>query len=262
MKFQAKPLDTCFITQLFGQNQAPFYKQLGMKGHNGMDFRALSGTPTYAVFDGTVAAASLDTQESLTKGRYVYLDSDEIGGVKYRVVYFHLETAHVKTGDRVKAGQQIGLTDNTGQYTTAPHLHLGLYVISNGVVINQGNGYGGGLDPYPYFEESWFQNPLNKLIYADLLAWEGRLIKEENNPQVYWVKSGKIYPFPDELTVWSNGLSLARIDKISDGTLQATPVEAPVAMGTKIDPQILKEMVALFGNEPERAKTLFKKYFN
>lgn len=261
MKFKAKPLSNCFITQLFGQNQVSFYKQLGLKGHNGIDFRAVSNTPCFAVFDGVVKYASIDNQESLTKGRYVYIESEEIDSVKYQALYFHLNETQVKAGDKVTAGQQIGLSGNTGQYTTAPHLHFGLYKYVNGV-RDVNNGYDGAVDPYPYFEESWFQNPVSKLIYAELLSWEGRLIKEENSPQVYWVKGGKIYPFPDELTLWSNGLSLARIDKISDGTLQKTPVETPVAMGKKIDPQILKEMVALFGNEPERAKTLFQKYFN
>lgn len=261
MKFKAKPLDICFITQLYGQNQVNFYKQLGLKGHNGMDFRAGNNTPCYAVIDGIVTKATIDDAESLTKGRYVYIESEEVDGVKYQVLYFHLNETQVKTGDRVTAGQQIGLTGNTGQYTTAPHLHFGLYKYVNGV-RDVKNGYDGTVDPYSYFEESWFQNPISKLIYAELLSWEGRLIKEENSPQVYLVKGGKIHPFPDELTLWSNGYSLARIDKIDDGTLKATPVEAPITMGKKIDPQILKEMVALLGNEPERARELFQKYFN
>jgi murein DD-endopeptidase MepM/ murein hydrolase activator NlpD len=44
-------------------------------------------------------------------------------------VYAHLKTdgVHVRVGQRVRAGQPIGLSGNTG-FTTGPHLHFAVQV--------------------------------------------------------------------------------------------------------------------------------------
>ena len=265
MMLQAKPLDNCHITQPFGANAAPFYAQLGMKGHNGTDFEAATGTPIYAVFNGTVVqATAVEDAGSMTKGRFIYLESQPEGDKKYQALYFHLEHVTVKVGDTVTAGQQIGTTDNSGQYTTGPHLHFGLYEFTNQngawVNLNKSNGYNGAIDPEPYFQDGWINNPSKKQTYGFLLSLENHLIKG-SSPEVYLVKGGKLSLFPDELTVWSNGFSLARIDTVDDQVIETATKSKPVGFGNKIDAQILKEMVSLLGNEPDRAKTLFSKYF-
>lgn len=264
--FQAKPLDHLHITQPYGANGAPFYKQLGLIAHNGIDFEAATGTPTYAVCDGTIiAATSVEDAGSMTKGRYVYLESNPVDNKKLQIVYFHLEHVIVKLGDKVVAGQQLGTTDNSGQYTTGPHLHFGVseLVFQNGawVNLNKDNGFGGAINSESMFPEGWITNPSTNATYGLLLSWEGRLIKSNTSPIVYLVKGGKLQSFPDELTVWSNGFSLARIDTVDAQTIETATVSGEVTLGNKIDAQILKEMVALLGNEPARATTLFSKYF-
>jgi len=46
------PLKDFFINQRFGENATPIYGQLGLVGHNGIDFRAVDGTPIYPLILG------------------------------------------------------------------------------------------------------------------------------------------------------------------------------------------------------------------
>ena len=48
-------------------------------------------------------------------------------------VYLHLQKGgnKVKVGDRVKAGEPIGLSGNTG-FSSGPHLHFAVFTLKNG----------------------------------------------------------------------------------------------------------------------------------
>ncbi len=49
--------------------------------------------------------------------------------------YAHLDTQLVSSGERVRAGDTLGLVGNSGNArTTAPHLHFGIYVRGEGAV--------------------------------------------------------------------------------------------------------------------------------
>lgn len=267
--FTSKPLDNCYINQLFGDNMVPYYKQMGLKGHNGLDFHADMDTPCYAVFDGKCIKASTEDKESLSAGRFIWIESNpaEEDGVmtKYQAVYFHLNHVQVKVGDSITSGQQIGLTGNSGQYTTGPHLHFGTYkyILKDGQYVNpnQDNGYGGAFNPEKVLKQEWLANSAKKQLQYDFYIFEGKILKEQSKPECYLVQGQKLRLFTDELALWTNNYSLSQVTTVSDGAFEEAVFGEPIKVGNKIDAQILKEMIAIFGNEPDRAKTLFSKYF-
>jgi len=83
--------------------------------HLGLDFRVPSGTPVEAMNDGTVLLA----RPLYFEGNFVVLDH----GQGLLTLYLHLSEFKVKEGDRVKRGQEIGLSGGTGR-ATGPHLHV------------------------------------------------------------------------------------------------------------------------------------------
>lgn len=142
------PLKHIHVTQPFGVNYADFYKQLGLKGHNGVDFRAKNGFPTYACFDGVINYCGTDS------GGGVQVDIWNKEG--YKAIYYHLQKYIVTQGQEVKAGDLIGYCDNTGKMTTGSHLHFGLKEVDNqGRTLNWGNGYNGAIDPAPFFTQAY-----------------------------------------------------------------------------------------------------------
>jgi murein DD-endopeptidase MepM/ murein hydrolase activator NlpD len=83
--------------------------------HLGLDFRVPSGTPVEAMNDGTVLLA----RPLYFEGNFVVLDH----GQGLLTLYLHLSEFKVKEGDRVKRGQEVGLSGGTGR-ATGPHLHV------------------------------------------------------------------------------------------------------------------------------------------
>jgi peptidase M23-like protein len=127
------------ITQLFGENP-DFYKKFGFPGHNGIDYGIPNGTPISAAAAGVVAAVSF---ENGGYGNYVKL-SHKDGAKTYYTYYAHLASAAVSAGQKVRAGDVIGHSNNTGA-STGPHLHFGLKI------DGQSPAYKGYVDPMPYF---------------------------------------------------------------------------------------------------------------
>lgn len=82
--------------------------------HDGIDFSTKIGTPIYATADGKVRYA-----------KYVpgYGYTIKINhGYGYATYYAHLSKYKAKRGEKVKRGDLIGFTGNTGR-STGPHLH-------------------------------------------------------------------------------------------------------------------------------------------
>ncbi len=112
------PTDYAVITQAFGAHPE-IYSQWGLPGHEGVDFRAPTGTPIYAAADGVVYLADRDPAGAY--GKQIRLRHRD----GYKTVYAHLHEVLVKEGDFIKAGQIIGKADNTGN-SYGSHLHLTL----------------------------------------------------------------------------------------------------------------------------------------
>lgn len=145
------------ISQKFGENLNNFYAQEGFKGHEGLDLGLPMGTQVLSAMNGKVITKSTDAK----RGEGVYILSSDLyqwnGQDCYFIaVYWHMMDGkiEVKVGDTVKAGDLLGLSNNTGN-TTGPHLHFGILpVATDGSTrhLAAGNGYGDCIDPLPYLE--------------------------------------------------------------------------------------------------------------
>ncbi|MBE6904283.1 MAG: hypothetical protein E7480_06710 [Ruminococcaceae bacterium] len=113
------------ITSPFG----PRKNYTGKSGmHYGVDISTggASGRRVVAANDGTVVSAFYDYYGGNT------LMIDHGGNIATK--YLHLSSFKVKVGDKVKKGQLIALSGNTGAWTTGPHLHF--EVVVNGTRVN------------------------------------------------------------------------------------------------------------------------------
>ena len=129
------------VTQWFGENPG-MYAQFGMAGHNGLDYRAPEGTPVLAAHPGIVRVYD---EGNKGLGKYVkvtYIDG--AGAQRYTTYYAHLSQHKVVMGQRVRRGDVLGLSGNTGNSTGA-HLHFGLKVVG---MVNP--AYNDAIDPVPW----------------------------------------------------------------------------------------------------------------
>ena len=85
------------------------------KMHTGFDFACKPGNPVYATGDGTVESVSF---EFFGYGNSVLIDH----GFGYKTRYAHLKMVYVSEGMKLKRGECIGETGNSGR-STGPHLH-------------------------------------------------------------------------------------------------------------------------------------------
>ena len=87
--------------------------------HLGVDLEAPLNTPVYAINDGIVKFA----QNLSTYGKTIIIDH----GFGIYSLYLHLNDFKVKENERVKRGEVIGLSGNTG-YSLSPHLHFSIKI--------------------------------------------------------------------------------------------------------------------------------------
>lgn len=152
-------------SQLFGGN-ASWYKPFGLIGHNGIDIATPVGTRLLSCINGKVSETANDPKGY---GVYVKIENEECG-----VLYAHLKDFHLKVGDKVKAGDFVGYSGNTGN-STGPHLHFGVFPIPR----DRNNGYAGYIDPFGNQVE-WVKS-LNEDI-KPTLSIQNEEIKEEVKP--------------------------------------------------------------------------------
>ena len=107
--------------------------------HGGWDLACGNKTPVKAVCDGKVTKVSFPYKENVTNtsgggGNQIYLECEVDEDVTYTVIYAHLypDTAKVKAGDTVKAGDELAGVGTTG-YSTGPHLHYQVELNGNKV---------------------------------------------------------------------------------------------------------------------------------
>lgn len=111
--FLRAPLNFSYISSNFNPKRFhPILKRV--KAHNGIDYRAPTGTPVYAAGDGRVSRSAY----SQYNGHHVFIQ--HANSIETR--YLHFTNRSVKQGERVKQGQVIGYVGSTG-LAEAPHLH-------------------------------------------------------------------------------------------------------------------------------------------
>ena len=97
--------------------------------HEGVDFKAPTGTPAYATTDGIVLRTNWKTRYN----GYCIEIREKGGNNTFK--YLHLSDVLVKKGDLVTAGDHIANSGNTGK-STAPHLHYQIQNEARGKVID------------------------------------------------------------------------------------------------------------------------------
>ena len=118
-----KPISGGRKSSSFGARSAP------TKGastyHKGVDWATPTGTPVVASCGGTVVKAGWGSGY----GYVIYINHED--GRQTR--YAHLSKVQVKVGQKVKQGQQIALSGNTG-VSSGPHVHFEILI--NGKQVN------------------------------------------------------------------------------------------------------------------------------
>ncbi len=118
------PLDKVWITQYFGNTRFAKSGAYNGKGHNGIDMGTVIGTPVKAALSGVVVeTGNTDAYKGCySYGKWILIKH----GNGLATLYAHLSSVQVKAGERVRTGQIIAYSGNTG-YSTGPHLHFTVY---------------------------------------------------------------------------------------------------------------------------------------
>lgn len=107
-----RPVEGGYISSGFGVRRDPFTKRLAQ--HYGTDIVMPRGSQVVATAEGQVIYAG----RYYNYGKFIVIDH----GFDYQTAYGHLHKIHVKKGQYVSKGQQIGSVGSTGR-STGPHVH-------------------------------------------------------------------------------------------------------------------------------------------
>ena len=116
------------ITSEFGYRKSPV--KGATTNHSGIDIALPEGTAVKAIEKGFVIAANGGMRGY---GNGVFIDHGIINGKHIVSEYGHLSTFLVKYGDKVKQGQVIAKSGNTG-ISSGPHLHI--TIRENNIPVN------------------------------------------------------------------------------------------------------------------------------
>jgi len=127
------------VVSLFGEKRVYTYggKKVSESYHWGYDLASVKNAPVEAANDGVVVFAGFLG----IYGNTVVIDH----GYGLMTIYSHLADFKVKEGDKVKKGQVIGLTDETG-FAFGDHLHFGVMI----------HGY--PVNPIEWWDKKWIKN--------------------------------------------------------------------------------------------------------
>jgi murein DD-endopeptidase MepM/ murein hydrolase activator NlpD len=117
--------------------------------HNGCDYAMAVGSPLYAIANGTVIFAGASKLKfpngEPAGGGYLVKLRHKVNGEWITSAYMHMKKgsikeAGIKVGDKVREGQKIGESGNTGE-STGPHLHFEIQRGKHYIWTNNGTRY-------------------------------------------------------------------------------------------------------------------------
>ncbi|MDE6148326.1 MAG: M23 family metallopeptidase [Bacteroidales bacterium] len=126
------------ISSTFGYRSDPFNGR--STRHTGVDFAMKTGNPVYATGDGVVETVKF---EFFGYGNQVVVNH----GFGYKTRYAHMKSIGVVEGMKVKRGECLGLSGNSGRSSGA-HLHY--EVLYKGSHVNPANYYDLSVTPEEY----------------------------------------------------------------------------------------------------------------
>ncbi|MBE6237761.1 MAG: M23 family metallopeptidase [Bacteroidales bacterium] len=126
------------LSSSFGYRKDPFTGRT--KRHTGVDFALKPGNPVYATGEGVVESVKF---EFFGYGNSVLIDH----GFGYKTRYAHLKSIGVVEGMKVKRGECIGISGNSGR-SSGPHLHY--EVLYKDRHVNPANYYDLTITPEEY----------------------------------------------------------------------------------------------------------------
>lgn len=104
------------VTSDCGKRENPILHKQEL--HDGLDIAVPEGTEVVAVKSGRVT----EVRTSATYGKLLRFETTD----GYTILYAHLSEILVKKGEKIKQGQVVAKSGNTG-LSTGPHLHYGIY---------------------------------------------------------------------------------------------------------------------------------------
>jgi murein DD-endopeptidase MepM/ murein hydrolase activator NlpD len=107
-----RPVESGYLNSSFGYRKDPMDGEV--RFHYGQDITVNTGETVLAPANGTIKEA----RYMGGYGKMIKIDH----GYGYTTLYAHLSKIYVKKGQKIKRGEKIGLSGNTGR-STAPHLH-------------------------------------------------------------------------------------------------------------------------------------------
>ena len=193
-------------------------RDAGARRHEGIDIFAPRGTPVVAAADGVTARVG----DNNLGGKVIFLRPK---GKNVSLYYAHLDSQLVTSGQRVSAGDTIGLVGNTGNArTTPPHLHFGIYAA------------GGAIDPFV-----WVSKEVKRA---------GSLPLQANKLNTYYRTTKDIST--DSITIERNTVLLATdastlnlMAQLPTGKIAAVPVNSTQTIDNQLDRYILRDSLPL-----------------
>jgi Membrane proteins related to metalloendopeptidases len=134
--------DRCFHFPCDHGSKSSPYGWRWNRPHTGLDIAMNIGEKVYAAFDGVVRVAQVNGGY----GRMILIRHYN----NLETLYGHLDKIIVKVGQKVKAGDIIGYSGNTG-FSTGPHLHFECRCL------------------YQTFDPEWILDMKNRTLKADFI---------------------------------------------------------------------------------------------